>query len=230
MQRFFAVTVTAMLVFVAPALAAEPPAGLIMHDAPKELPDVGFQDGDGQDVSLSGFRGKVLLVNVWATWCPPCRHEMPTLDRLQGELGGPGFEVIALSIDRSGPEKVREFFTEIDVNNLALYIDPSGKAAHKLEVIGLPATLLIDTQRLELGRLVGPAEWDTPERVEFFKGVIARQSGGLDVEIRARFARLSMHDLQVGNSRLRLARRQTGRRRQPSKRRTRVKATSGKET
>lgn len=182
-----------IMLFVTPVSAGDPPRGFMLHETPKELPDVSFQNGDGQALSLSAFRGKTLLVNVWATWCPPCRHEMPTLDRLQGKLGGPAFEVVALSIDRSGPEKVRTFFAEIDVKSLALYIDTSGQAARELQVIGLPVTILIDPQGRELGRLTGPAEWDTPEMIEFFKGIIAGQSGGLDSGTPRGFAQLPAH-------------------------------------
>lgn len=163
-----------VMLFVTPVSAGDPPAGLILHEAPKALPEVSFQGGDGQALSLSAFRGKTLLVNIWATWCPPCRHEMPTLDRLEGRLGGPAFKVVTLSIDRSGPDKVREFFAEIDVKNLALYIDPSGKAARDLRAIGLPVTILIDPQGRELGRLIGPAEWDTPEMIRFLRDFIER--------------------------------------------------------
>lgn len=182
-----------VMLSVTPVSAGDPPRGFMLHATPKELPDVSFQNGDGQALSLSAFRGKTLLVNVWATWCPPCRHEMPTLDRLQGMLGGPAFEVVALSIDRSGPEKIREFFTEISVENLALYIDPSGKAARDLQVIGLPVTILIGSEGHELGRLIGPAEWDTQEMTEFFKGIIAGQSGGLDSGAPPGFAQLPAH-------------------------------------
>ena len=145
-----------------------------LHDAPKTLPVIRFQDGDGQSRTLADFKGKVVLLNIWATWCGPCRREMPTLDRLQGKLGGSGFEVLALSIDRGGPGVVRKFFTEINIQNLTLYIDPSAKAGYALKVVGLPVTLLLDREGREIGRLVGPAEWDTPEMVSFFRNIIVK--------------------------------------------------------
>lgn len=144
-----------------------------LHGAPKALPVVRFQDGDGRPRTLADFTGKVVLLNIWATWCGPCRHEMPTLDRLQGRLGGPEFEVLALSIDRGGPDVVRKFFAEIGVQHLGLYIDPSAKAGHALKAIGLPVTLLLDREGQEIGRLIGPAEWDTAEMVAFFETIIA---------------------------------------------------------
>jgi len=146
---------------------------LRLHNKPKSLSEVKFQDGEGQQLTLADFRGKVVLLNVWATWCAPCRHEMPTLDRLQGQLGGKEFEVLALSIDQAGSHVVRKFFNEISVRHLSLYIDPSAKAARSLKAIGLPVTLLLNREGLEIGRLVGPAEWDTPEMVSLFESVIA---------------------------------------------------------
>jgi len=145
-----------------------------LHAAAKTLPEVRFQDADSQSRTLADFKGKVVLLNIWATWCGPCRREMPTLDRLQGKLGGPEFEVLALSIDRGGPKVVRKFFTEINIQNLALYIDPSAKAGFALKVVGLPVTLLLDRQGQEIGRLVGPAEWDTPEMITFFRNIISK--------------------------------------------------------
>ena len=121
------------------------------------------------------FKGKALIVDIWATWCEPCRTEMPTLDRLQGKLGGERFEVVALSIDEAGLGVVKQFFEEIDVKNLGLYIDSTYKAVEQLSVLGLPATILIDINGQELGRLIGPAEWDTPEMIAFFEEIIASQ-------------------------------------------------------
>lgn len=160
MNRFLWLVVAAALIVSAAAQAAQKPKGFIFHEAPKTVPDVSFQNEAGEATELSDFRGKVILLNIWATWCPPCRHEMPTLDRLQGKLGGPSFEVIALSIDKAGQKVVRKFFSEINVKNLSLYIDPSAEAGRALQVFGLPVTLLLNRNGQELGRLIGPAEWD----------------------------------------------------------------------
>lgn len=146
-------------------------------EQPRPLPAVDFIDGDGRAMTLADFHGKVVLLNVWATWCVPCREEMPTLDRLQAELGGPDFEVMALSIDRTGVDAVREFYDEIGVEHLATYVDSSGKASRELGTVGLPTTLLLDREGRELGRLVGPAEWDSPEVVAFIRGHLEQKAG-----------------------------------------------------
>jgi thiol-disulfide isomerase/thioredoxin len=155
------------------ARAERPHPNFVVHGAPRLVPVLPFADGEGKAIDLDAFRGKVVLLNIWATWCGPCRKEMPTLDRLQAALGGPDFQVVALSIDRAGLEPVRKFYAEIGIRNLALYIDSSGKAAITLNAFGLPATLLIDRQGRELGRLIGPAEWDTPEMIAFLRGVVS---------------------------------------------------------
>ena len=97
---------------------------------------------------------------------------MPTLDRLQAKLGGPGFEVVALSIDRGGIARVKEFYTEIGISNLAIYVDTSGRAASEFGIFGLPGTLLLDREGREIGRLTGPAEWDSSEMMTFLKTII----------------------------------------------------------
>lgn len=145
-----------------------------LHPKPKPVPDLVFQNERGQAVRLSAFRGKVLVLNVWATWCAPCREEMPTLDRLQAQLGGPDFEVLALSVDHEGQRVVQKFFRDIGVKHLHGYVDPSPQTLDQLKVLGLPATLLLDPQGRELGRLLGATHWDSPEMVAFLREVIAR--------------------------------------------------------
>ena len=163
-----------LLVAAAPLThAQEPPKNFVLHPTPKPIPAVSFDDDQGRPRSLADFRGKVVLLNIWATWCPPCRREMPSLDRLQSKLGGPDFEVAALSIDRAGIEVVRRFYAEIGIRNLAIYIDSSGKASRELGTVGVPSTLLIDREGRELGRLAGAAEWDAPEMVAFIGRVVS---------------------------------------------------------
>lgn len=154
-------------------------AVMSLHDTPQAVPEIRFKDGDGRPLNLADFRGKVVLLNIWATWCGPCREEMPTLDRLQAKLGGPDFQVVALSIDRAGLGVVSEFYDEIGIKHLAKYIDESGKASRQLNAVGLPTTLLIDREGREIARHVGPAEWDTPEMVAFFQHQLGRRSGAL---------------------------------------------------
>jgi thiol-disulfide isomerase/thioredoxin len=141
------------------------------------LPEVQFENGQGEAMTLADFRGKVVLLNIWATWCAPCRREMPTLERLQAQLGGPDFEVVALSIDRKGLSVVKEFYDELSLRELGMYVDASAKASRELSALGVPTTLLIDREGNELGRLAGPAEWDSPEMVAFIRGYIEWQSG-----------------------------------------------------
>jgi thiol-disulfide isomerase/thioredoxin len=172
-MRWLAVAILVSITVIDPA-AADPPKNFVLRDAPAPVPELQFTDGEGNPQKLADFRGKVVLLNVWATWCPPCRKEMPTLDRLQAALGGPHFEVVALSIDRGGAEVVKKFYAEIGIQRLAIHIDTSSKAGFVLAAAGLPTTLLIDAQGQELGRLIGPAEWDAPEMVAFLRSIIAR--------------------------------------------------------
>ncbi len=159
------------------AAAQQLPKNFILHEAPKPIASIAFEDGQGRQRNLAEFRGKVVLLNIWATWCGPCRREMPSLDRLQGLLGGADFDVVALSIDRSGIETVRKFYDDVGIRHLSIYLDSSGKAARELATIGVPATLLIDRAGRELGRLIGPAEWDEPDIVQFLKRIIAQKTG-----------------------------------------------------
>jgi thiol-disulfide isomerase/thioredoxin len=173
MKAFALALFAALLVWSPAALAAEAPPKFAIHETPKPVPEIKFEDGDAQSKTLADFSGKVVLLNIWATWCLPCRKEMPTLDRLEAKLGGPDFEVVALSVDRMGPDAVRKFFDEISVKHLALNIDTAGKAMFALGAVGLPLTLLIDREGREVGRLIGPAEWDSPEMIEFIRSHIA---------------------------------------------------------
>jgi len=109
------------------ASAQEPPKNFVFVGKPTSVPEITFDDAEGQARKLADFKGKVLLVNIWATWCGPCRKEMPALDRLQAHLGGSDFEVIPVSIDRGGMEAIRKFYSEIGVHNLAMYIDPPAR-------------------------------------------------------------------------------------------------------
>ncbi len=148
-------------------------AAFVRRPEPTDLPDVEFNNAEGRKLSLSDFKGKVVLLNLWATWCAPCRKEMPALDRLQKKLGGDRFEVVALSLDRGGVKASQKFLENIGVESLALYVDASGRASKPLRVIGMPTTLLIDANGRELGRLVGEAEWDSPEAVQLIEEALA---------------------------------------------------------
>lgn len=140
--------------------------GFARVEAQHPVPPLRFVDGDGKPRALADFRGRVILLNLWATWCPPCRKEMPNLDRLQEQLGGPDFEVVALSIDRGGLFAVQSFFDEMDLRHLKIYVDASAEAMAALGAVGLPTTLLVDRSGRERWRVVGPVEWDKPEVIE----------------------------------------------------------------
>ena len=152
--------------------SADPPLGFIVHSAPKAIANIQFQDSSGQKIQLADYRGKTILLNIWATWCGPCRKEMPTLDRLQQTLGGETFEVVALSVDRAGTSVVRKFYEEIGIKHLRIVIDPTMRVMPELRVIGLPMTYLVSPSGKEIGRLIGPAEWDAAEMVVFLKSQI----------------------------------------------------------
>jgi thiol-disulfide isomerase/thioredoxin len=145
------------------ALTVGEMAKFVFKPAPEALPKVSFQDADGKERSLDDWKGKVVLLNLWATWCVPCRKEMPGLDKLQAELKSDKFEVIAVSVDRTGVAGAKKFLDQIQVKNLAVLADPAARMAATLRAVGLPATLLIDAEGREIGRLLGEAEWNTAE-------------------------------------------------------------------
>ncbi len=140
---------------------------------PQDLPEVAFVREDGSAASLKDWRGRVVLLNLWATWCGPCRKEMPDLDKLKADLGGDEFDLVALSIDRTGLDKPRKFLDEIGVKHLKLYNNSSGKLAASLKAFGMPTTLLLNRQGQEIGRLVGPADWGSDDAVALIKAAIA---------------------------------------------------------
>jgi thiol-disulfide isomerase/thioredoxin len=173
-----------LAVFSAAALALSVAASLLFwpSQAGKETPGVqgaeavpalSFEDATGAAVSLADFRGRAVLLNIWATWCGPCRKEMPALDRLQTSLGGADFVVVALSIDRGGLGAVQPFFDEIGIAELAVYLDESAAAMSALGITGVPTTLLIGRDGGEIRRWAGPAEWDSPE----MEALIRAQAG-----------------------------------------------------
>jgi thiol-disulfide isomerase/thioredoxin len=165
-----------LMVFAEPiAIAQQSPKNFIMDDASRPVAALRFDDGRGQERSLSDFRGKVVLLNIWATWCVPCRKEMPELDHLEALLGGLKFAVVTVSVDRLGIEAVGKFFEEAGVQRLPAYIDNSGNALRTLRAFGLPTSVVIDPDGRELGRITGPAEWDSPETIEFLRNIISQQ-------------------------------------------------------
>jgi thiol-disulfide isomerase/thioredoxin len=136
---------------------------LIVHDLPLPRIEAAFDDSNGNPVRFADYAGKVVLLNFWATWCPPCRAEMPSIDRLAGDMAGDDFAVIALSSDRGGADRPTRFFQEIGIKNLDVMLDSSRKVAREAGILGLPVTLILDRQGREIARLIGDAEWDSPE-------------------------------------------------------------------
>ncbi len=130
---------------------------------PMPVAPIAFVDAAGNELTLADFSGRTVLLNLWATWCTPCREEMPALDALQAQVGGDDVVVLALSLDKGGIEKPKEFLAEVGIRHLALYHDATGRMGTKLGAFGLPTTLLIGPDGRSLGRLVGPAQWDAPE-------------------------------------------------------------------
>jgi thiol-disulfide isomerase/thioredoxin len=167
----------AMFALVAGTRAGEAEQrAMTIWDQPMPVFSFSFIDDVGRSLSLEDFRGKIVLLNVWATWCAPCRKEMPTLDRLSQELGGPEFQIVPLSIDRAGVEAVRRFYAKTGISGLGVYVDTAGAATRALKLDGLPTTLLIDRHGQELGRVTGPAEWDGADMVGLIKSFIASPS------------------------------------------------------
>ena len=153
-------------------------AALTPAKAPIRVSDLSFRDGSGRERNLAEWQGRVVLLNLWATWCVPCRKEMPALDALQKKLGGPDFEVVAVNIDTRDPDKPKAWLKEIGVTQLAYYADPSAKIFQDLKgagrAFGMPTTLLVDTQGCELASLAGPAEWASEDAVKFVSAALAK--------------------------------------------------------
>jgi len=161
---------------VDPALLTGDMKKLVVASAPKDLPDVTYTTADGSDARLMDHTGKVLLVNFWATWCAPCRHEMPMLSALQTEFGGDDFQVVTISTGRDNPAKVARFFGDMGITNLPQNRDEGMRMARKMAVLGLPVVLLIDRQGREIARMTGPATWDSADSRALISALIADQT------------------------------------------------------
>lgn len=158
-------------------------AALAMASAPLRLPDLTFLDANGQPRKLSDWRGRTVLVNLWATWCVPCRREMPALDNLQAKLGGPDFQVVAINIDTRDPAKPKAFLKDVNLNKLDYFTDASAKVFQDLKSIGralgMPTSVLVDGQGCEIATLAGPAEWDSEDAVKLISAAIKPAAAGL---------------------------------------------------
>jgi thiol-disulfide isomerase/thioredoxin len=158
-------------------------AALTMATTPLRLPDLAFEDADGKPKKLSDWRGRTVLVNLWATWCVPCRREMPALDRLQTKLGGPNFEVVAVNIDTRDPEKPKSFLKDANLTRLGYFTDQKAKVFQDLKSIGralgMPTSVLVDGQGCEIATIAGPAEWDSDDAIKLITAAIKPATAGL---------------------------------------------------
>lgn len=145
-----------------------------LEESPRLVPDVAFVDANGQRRSITEYRGRYVLLNVWATWCPPCVKEMPALDRMQALKGNEQFEVVALSVDRQGLQLVRDFYQRFGLRSLGIYLDQDGRSMSSLRITGLPTTLLIDPSGRETARWAGIREWDSPEVIRDIEKLIIK--------------------------------------------------------
>lgn len=158
----------------------EPAAGgaagqFIRHAQPRMVADISFTNSGGRLRRLSEWRGRLVLLNLWATWCAPCKMEMPSLDRLQAKIGD-GIAVVALSVDRSGPQAPAAFLGSQGIAHLKLYNDKTGEASVRLKAAGLPTTLVLNEKGEEIARLIGPANWDGAGMLAELDALLGRQA------------------------------------------------------
>jgi thiol-disulfide isomerase/thioredoxin len=153
-------------------------AAVSVASSPKRLPPLAFKDAQGHAKSLSDWHGRTVLLNLWATWCVPCRKEMPALDALENKLGGQDFEVVAVNIDTRDPDKPKAWLKDVGVNRLAYYSDSDAKVFQDLKAIGkafgMPTTLIVDRNGCELANLAGPAEWASGDAVKLVEAALKK--------------------------------------------------------
>jgi thiol-disulfide isomerase/thioredoxin len=151
-------------------------AGVVVASRPLRLPDLSFRDESGNDRHLAEWRGRTVLLNLWATWCVPCRKEMPALDELQAKLGGPPFEVLSVNIDTRDANKPRAWLREVGITRLSYYADASAKVFQDLKLvgraIGMPTTILADPAGCEIGTIAGPAEWASEDALALLRAAL----------------------------------------------------------
>jgi len=151
-------------------------AGVVVASRPLQLPDLAFRDANGGERHLAEWHGRTVLLNLWATWCVPCRKEMPALDELQGKLGGPPFEVLSINIDTRDAAKPRNWLKEVGITHLGYFADSSAKVFQDLKLvgraIGMPTTILVDPVGCEIGTIAGPAEWASEDALKLVRAAL----------------------------------------------------------
>ena len=177
-----AVLYTAMALGANAALASDSEALMAMregdmqklsfHEAPQPVSDAAFTDTNGTEFTLADWEGKTVVVNFWATWCAPCRKEMPGLDRLQTEMGGDDFEVVTIATGRNSVQGIVKFFEETGVENLPILLDPRSSLGRDMGVLGLPITVMLNPEGEEIARLRGDAEWDSDNAKAILQAVM----------------------------------------------------------
>ena len=153
-------------------------AAVNVAKSPLRVPDLAFKDSAGKLLTLENWRGRTVLLNLWATWCVPCRKEMPALDALEQRLGGPRFEVVTVNIDTRDADKPKAWLSEIGVQKLTYFADPTARVFQDLKAIGrafgMPTTLLIDPQGCEIATIAGPAEWASEDAIKLIQAALGQ--------------------------------------------------------
>lgn len=147
---------------------------LNFHSEPQPVSAQPFTTWEGQEGRLADYAGKYIVLNFWATWCAPCRKEMPQLSQLQAEMGGDAFEVVTIATGRNPPQAMQRFFDEIGVDNLPLHMDPKQQLARDMAILGLPITVILNPEGMEIARLRGDADWSSDSAKAIIAALVSR--------------------------------------------------------
>ena len=152
------------------------------HAEPKDMARVGFLDVDGNKTNLDVYKGKLVLLNIWAIWCPPCRTEMPSIDALQAELGGDDFAVVTVAMGRNPVVAIKKFFADTNIKHLPILRDPKQKFARANGIFGLPTTIILNAEGQEIARMPGDADWHSDEAVKLLKALLPKAKAEAETE------------------------------------------------